>query len=685
MASLQTLRNKGGVIVAVVIGIALLAFVMGDMFSSGSTLLGSDNNVGEINGTSITNEQYFHQRAMLTEVAKVAAGTETITEEQLQSVEQQAWSQLVARYATTPELNDIGVSVGVAEMAELITGRYVSPMVQQLFSNPETGQFDANYVRQFVANVSQDPTGRLQAFWSNLQTDVHNQAQLMKYKVLVDKGSYITSQQADFMAELEGANYSVRFVASKISDVADSTVSVSHSEIEKFYNENKASFKRGTSRSIEYVVFEALPSTIDYTAAAKYMSELKSDFETTDDIKQFASLNSQSPFDSRYYKEGELGGELGEFAFTATAEQIYAPEIAGDQYILARVADAKVMPDSVNFSHIMLDPTNKAMADSLIGVIRSGNATFAELAALYSNDPQTSINGGVIGTVDPQTLFADFAAPILTMKSGEVKIVALPQSLHIIKVNSVIGMGRKVQLGKIDYTVEASEGTRALAFNRASNFANNAKKIDFSKLVADSMLSKRTARIAPEQRELQGYEDSREVIRWVYNAKEGASSDVMEFGNSFMVVSFTDLAEEGTAPLKDVESDIKSHVAKLKIAQLLADKMRGGTVASLATTLGVEVIDGTDINFATYIAPEVGLDPAFAGGICGTSMGATSKPIVGMAAVYVAELTDVVSNPISSLMVRERLKAEQQQSAFAGAYQTLLENSGVTDERYKAL
>ena len=41
MASLNTLRTKGGVIVTIVIFVALLAFLIGDVFTSGSSLMNS--------------------------------------------------------------------------------------------------------------------------------------------------------------------------------------------------------------------------------------------------------------------------------------------------------------------------------------------------------------------------------------------------------------------------------------------------------------------------------------------------------------------------------------------------------------------------------------------------------------------------------------------------------------------
>lgn len=683
MASLQTLRNKGGVIVAIVIGLALLAFVLGDMLTSGSMLFGNNNAAGKINGNTITYEQYSQQINTLTEILKVTSGSETISDEQSQSIQQQAWDQLVMRYAITPQLTENGIVVGLDEMTELITGRYVSPMVQQFFSNPETGVYDPAAVRQFLDNLDQDPSGRLSLFWTNLQSDVHTQAQMMKLKSLIDKGSYITAQQAEFLASLESVSYSVRFVADKLSNIADSTVTVSESELKDFYASHKAMFEKATTRSIDYVVFETLPSEADYDAAAKYMAGLKSEFETSADVKQFVSLNSQSPFDSRYYKEGELTGELGTFAFTATTAETYAAELSGDQYTLARIADVRVLPDSVNFSHIVFEPKDKAKADSLAAVLQKNATLFADAAATYSLDKQSAVNGGLVGTLDPQTISPEFAEQLLTAPKGSIRVVTTAQSVHVIKINDRIGESRKVQLATIKYTVEASEATRGASFNRAASFANGAKSDDFQKLVSEGQLSKRTAELSATQRELPGYKGSREAIRWAYNAEVGKSSDVMEFGNSFVVATLTEVTQEGIAPLDQVKGDVERMVRLEKKGAMIAEKMKGGSVDALAAKLGVNIIEANDITFSTYIAPEVGFDVAFAGGVCATGEGMTSKPIVGRTAVYVAQITGALSNPVSPAMIAQRVSAEQEQSAFYKVYQTMLKDGDVDDERYK--
>ncbi len=682
MASLQTLRNKGGLIVAIVIAIALLSFVLGDLLTSGSTLFGGGQNVGKINGTKITAQEYQEQVNTLSEVLKVSSGNQTITDEQSQMIQNQAWEQLVMRYATTPALAKAGISVGINEMAELISGRYVSPMVQQLFANPQDGQFDAGLLQQFLANMDQDPSGRMEMFWTSLQNDVYNDALMNKFKTVVDKGSYVTGAQAAFLANLESAKYKVNFVAEELSTIADSTVAVSDSEIKAYFNANEKAMQRPESRDIEYVVFNALPSEADYAAAAKYMANLKEEFEVASDVNQFVSLNGQDAMDTRYYKEGALAGELGTFAFSASKEDIFAPDMVSDQYVLARIADKKVLPDSINFSHILLEPTNAALADSLKNVIASQPSKFAELAETFSMDQSVAQNHGVIGTVDPQSLFADFSAQLIDMKKGEVKVISLPGSIHVVKANDVIGMNEKVQLATIKYTVEASEDTRALTFNKAANFVTRANNNGLVAAANDSVLSVRTANLMPTARELQGYDNSREVVRFAYNNEVGAVSEVMEFGNSFIVATLSGITEKGTAKLENEKNNITRILRAEKKGAMIAEKMNG-SLETVASNLGKEVAEGEDIGFTTYIAPGVGFDIAFAGGVTALKEGQTSKPIVGKTAVYVVKAEEISSSPVSSDMIKERLNAELQQSTFYRAYQTMIENSDITDERYK--
>lgn len=543
--------------------------------------------------------------------------------------------------------------------------------------------FDAAYLRQFIENMDADQTGRMQMFWDYLQSEVQAQTLIMKFKTLVDKSVYVTQTEAELMARLESNTYSVRFVAQNYNTIADSTITVSTADAKAFYEKNKAMFERTTSRTIDFVVFEALPSEADYAAADKYINELASELTESQNVKQFVSLNSQEPFDSRYYKEGELVGALGDFAFTANGEQIYGPELTGDQYTLARVSDIRVLPDSVNFSHIVV--TDKKVADSLKTALNGKAAEqWAAAAAQYSLDTQSGANAGLIGTVDPQTLGAEFAEPLYTTPAGAITVVTTPNAIHIIKVNSRVGDSRKVQLGTINYKIEASKETRNVTFSKANDFEKSVREVSFADAVAAGSLAKRTMNLGANDRSVQGLGSSRELVRWAYNSKQGENSKIMEFGDNFVVASLTSITDKGIAPFEAVEKEAASMVRREKKGEMLAAKMTGASsLESLASSVGDSVITAGDISFNTFIAPEVGYDPAFAGGVCGSKEGQLSRPIVGMAAVYVAQIVGQTASPVPQGVEREKLAAEREQSAFVSVYQTLMEKSRIVDQRYK--
>lgn len=515
MASLQTLRNKGGVIVAIVIAIALLAFLLGDLLTSGSTLFGGNQqDVAEINGTKISNQEYAGQVDYFTEIQKISQGDDTSSEEQTERIRNQAWEMMIRKYALKPELMKLGLTVSETEMADLITGRNISPMILQMFSDPQTGQFSPEYLRAFISNIDQDPSGRLQMFWTYIQSEVMDQSMIMKFKNLVDKASYVTSFEAKQMASIQEKNYSVRFIADRYETIADSTITVTDAEARKCYEINKNMFRQVLSHDINYVAFEAIPSEKDYAAADSYFKTLAEDFKSATDIQQFASLNSQSPFDSRYYKEGQLTGDLGTFAFTATTDQVYGPMLNGDQWVVARVSAVKVLPDSINMSHIVVSPDQQKLADSL-AIALKGGADFAAAAAEYSLDQQTAQSGGLIGSMDPQTLAPQFADPLYAANKGDIKVINTPQSIHIIKVNNRIGDSKKVQLAVINYKVEPSEETRGLAFAKANSFLTAAgnSEASFNKVVNEQMLAKRTATVRANERNVQGLVQSHELAR----------------------------------------------------------------------------------------------------------------------------------------------------------------------------
>lgn len=685
MASLSTLRNKGGILLAVVIGIALIAFVLGDLLTSGSTLMNSSQmNVGTINGEKVSTMEYSQLIDELTEVQRITTGQAGSTEEMTEQIRAQAWDKMIRDKAFKPAAAEAGLKVSEDEMVSLLSGEHLSPIMAQMFADPQTGMFSPEYLRYFLSQVNDDETGGMQLFWNHIQTEVADQSLLYKFKSLVDKAAYVTSLEAKQMAATMGNAYDVKFIVERFEAVPDSSLNITESDLKKYYDSHKNMFRQDDTRSIEYVTFEALPSPADYAAAEEAVKKLAEDLKTAPNVQQFVSFNSHNQFDARYYNAGELSGELGTFAFSAKPDEIYGPVQNGDQWTIARVADTQVMPDSIQLSTIVLAPGQKALADSLLGAMKKPGANFAQAAMNYSEDPQSSSEGGDMGTMDPQTLIPQLSEALKGAKKGDILSVDNLGGgyIYILKVNEVKGESRKVQLGVLNYNIEPSEATRNETYGEANRFATLVNSQGFEKASAENALAKRVATVGPNDRTVGGIQQSRELARWAFNGKVGEISNVMEFGNSFVIANLTASRERGIAPYEQVKDNLRQLVAAEKKGTLLADQLK--SVTSLAGREGT--IEASGLTFQSFMAPEVGYDPAFPGGLAGiqnAAAGVVSKPIIGRIGVYVAEVTNVTNTPVDEEIEKARLTAEGQQSAFMEAYQAFITMSDVSDTRYK--
>lgn len=683
MATLNTLRNKGGILLAVVIGVALLAFVLGDLLTSGSTLISNEKmTVGRINGDKIPMQLYATTLDELTEIQRITTGQQSANEEQNEQLRQQAWEMLIRQKAFNPEIAKLGIITPEAELISLISSANPSPIIAQMFANPQTGAFDIEYLRSFVAQVSQDPSGGMQMFWNYLQREVADQSVIFKYKAMVDKATYVTNFEAQQMAALNGATYDVRFAVGRYDAIADSTVAITDGELRSFYDKNKAMFKGQDIREIEYVSFDVLPSPADYAAAEKAARQLATDLASAQNIQQYVALNSSTPFDSRYYASGELTGELAGFAFSATGDQVYGPVQNGDQWTMARIVDVRMMPDSMRLSHIALSATDQAKADSLAAELSKG-ADFAAAVAANSLDQSTVAAGGDLGMLDPQAMAPMFSEALLGATTGTVKVINAGETIHVVKVTSQTAPVRKVQLGVLNHNIDASEATRSEGYTKANKFASAATS-DFAGAVKADALAKRVASIRPNDRTVGGINGSRELARWAWNGKKGDVSQVLEFGNNFIIATITAEHTTGIATFEQVQEAVRTLVLNEKKAAMIEAKLKdASSFDAKIAALGGNVIDSAKVTFQSFMAPEVGFDPAFVGGVSATAAGSVSKPIVGRIGVYIADVVAKSEDPIAPDLERARLVAETQQSAFMSAYQAFLAMCNIQDTRYR--
>ena len=685
MATLNTLRTRGGIIVSIVIGLALIAFLLGDLLSSGSGLMNARKmKVGEIDGTTIGYIEYTNRADQLTTVAQIMSGKDALTAEEQDQTRNLAWESMIMKYAYQPGFEELGLMAGEGEQVDMVSGVYISPIIGGTFVN-RSGVFDPTLLKNFIDNVDADQSGRAALMWNYMKEQMVDQRVMMKYITLVTKGMFVNNLEVEEGVAAANHTYDARFLTQGYAQIPDSTVTVTDAEIREYYKSHRNAFKQVASRDIEYVVFDMLPSKEDYAEAEKYINELAAEFENNETPMQYATLNSSETPDSRYYKESELEPAIAAIAFGKKGG-MYGPVLKGDVYTLARLSEIKNLPDTIGAKHILLPGNEITKADSLVDVIKKGG-DFAALARENSLDENANMRGGDLGHFAPEQMIPQFSEACLQAKVGDVFTVQTQYGIHVVELTYKSPLVPKAQIATITYRVDPSALTQQTIYGQASKFLTAAagSAENFEKAVQESALSKRMARIRNTDRSVNGIENSGELVRWAFNNDKGTVSPIMEVGGDYVVALQTAVREDGIAPVEQVASDIRRILLREKKGEMLAAKMKGSSLDEVAAALSATVDTVNNLQFSSFYVEGLGVEPRLIGAICGGAQPNTlSKPVQGGTGVFLFDVNKV-STVDNATFESEKVRLEAMAQAYINerTNQAMIESSDVKDWRVK--
>jgi peptidyl-prolyl cis-trans isomerase D len=680
MATLNTLRTRGALFLSIVIGVALLAFLLGDLTSASSIFYNRRNRVGSINGNNIDYMDFAASSENLSRIVQNLYGTTSLTSEQMDQVRDMAWESYMRRYSYTPGYRKMGLMVGEGEQLDMIKGQYTSPVITQMFTSPNTGVYDPTIVENFIANLDYDTTGNSAVIWDYIKEQMVEERVYSKYIALLTGGMYVNKIEVARGVEAANDTYAGRYATVPFTQVADSLVTVSSAEVRRYYDAHKGQFRQTASRDIEYVVFDLNPSEEDYAEAKTYVTNLAEEFAAAESPMQYASLNSQARTDEKYYSRAQLSGDQAAIAFGDRKGGMAGPTLNGDVYTISRVAAERMMPDSVGARHILLPATKAASADSLVKAIKGGKSIF-DLAPLYSADQTVDL-----GVFAPEMMVEPFADAVIAAKRGDVFKVATQYGTHVVEMTFKAPLVRKAQIATITYHVEPSAVTQQAVYGQARDFLTVAagSRENFDTAVTSTGASRRVATIMPRDRDVRGLVDSRELVRWSYNNKPGIVSPIMEIDGDYVVAVLTDAKEAGVADVKDVASDITMRLRNDKKAEIIAARMADKSLDEVAALEGARTGELKDLKFSAFYIPDLGVEPAVIGAATSVEAGSVSKPIKGFSGEYVVAV-DAVDHTEDATPESEkvRLEAMSETSLPGRAMQAMVEETKVVDNRAK--
>jgi len=706
MAALQTIRSRGGVLVGIIIGLALIAFIVGDALSSGSTIFGHKTEVGIVDGQSLSIIDYQNKIKRRESILQVETGSTSLNDTQQKQLREQIWQEMISDIIMGQEYSELGLSVESDEMYQLVYGENISPVVAKIFTDPTTGKVDKNKARQTIKAIIESPSNNMyKLWWIQKEKEIKSNRLMTKYGSLLSNAGYITDAELDEKANEQAVKVDISYIMKGYNTVADSAVSVSKSEVKDYYEKHIAKYQQDESREILYVNFPIVPSLEDNDMTKKAIEKLIPEFSTTTTPGEFVNLSCDKKFDFNYYSKDEIkNDDLANFLF-AKKDSVFGPYEEKGFYMASRAIDYKSLPDSVRIRHILLPAeqgkdieTLRPLADSLANAIRKG-ADFEKIAATYSKDQQSAINGGDLGWFTQSALPKTLADAAFFSKKNEIKVVKTAYGFHIVQRTGMTTPKQKVQYATLTKEIMPSNKTINNINNKARIFASKIVTLDdFNDKVEKSNLTKRSAKLGKNDESIAGLKNCRELIREAYLTEDAKqiikSSDgtvIFDNGSAYTVAVLANINEKGNAPIASVSPSIYRILKNKKKGEIikkeLAKNIKGSnSLASIAQKSGVNILDANDVTFSSLQLKGSGLEPNVVATATNTKQGVITGPIAGNNGIFVIVVNNIRKDSITKEELAKIKASLIQDYGYRVAYQAipaLLKEANIVDSRYK--
>lgn len=620
------------------------------------------------------------------------------------------WNTFVQTEIISKEASKLGLQVTDQELQNILNAGTNPMLLQTPFVNQQTGRFDANLLKKFLAEYKQAQTTNPQMaeqyqgiynFWTFIEKSLRQQVLAQKYQSLL-AGCLISNPVSAKMAYTdENQESNIQLASFAYSSINDNKVKISDADLKAKYEELKPRFKQyEETRSIKYVDYQVLPSASDRAALNKtvagYVQSLKETADPVEIVRNSGSLVTYLGIpQTKAAFPTDIAARLDSMAVGSTSAPV---ENKLDNTINVVKLISKVqLPDSVQFRAIQVGGATPAdaakTADSIFTALKSG-AEFEAIAKKYGQTGEknwiTSNQYQNATSMDADT--KSYIESLNTLPVNEIKNLKLTQGNLILQITDRKAMTDKYVAAVIKKPIEFSKNTYSAAFNKFSQFVSESQTLEAMQKNASKYGYKVQERmdIRNSEHYVAGIHGTREALKWIFETDENKVSQLYECGDNdhLLVLVMTKINKKGYRSLDDenVKNYVKQEVLRDKKAEMLMAKVKGVNSISAAKAKGAQV---SAVNQVTFAAPvfvqSTGMsEPALSGAVAATAKGKFSSAAVkGNGGVYLFQVLEKKMRPVKFNAKEYEQRQRQKMMQYAGNFmQELYINANVKDNRY---
>lgn len=645
MAAIGSIR-KHGVLLLVIIGLALLAFILGDL-SNVTRTFSNKNVMAKVDGKKL-DQTYSKQYEENTALMRLLQNKSSFDDNETYQIHEMTWQQLLQDQVIDKQLEKLGMAYSNQMIEDFKENMTASLSTQQ--PNQFIAQFANALAQMYGPENAMAIISNIESYANQDQAkDIYNAYQaLVRFAISAEKSQqYLAMAQgavnfSDNMAKQLGKDNnmvlaSIMTVNPELSSFQNITVDVPESEMKDFYKAHKSELfdLKQKTRDLNVAIFPINPTSADLKDIE---DSVRADFERLQNntLAEFNLSKGNGFVDSTYYKQSDITlPELDSLIFkTAVGGYIEPFSYENVKWYYGKVFGMAFRPDSVMVASIELPfktaqyqeaPYSKKearlLADSLRQVITSGQSS---IFALQPNYLYGREKGDTTFWVPERGTIPSLYNELLATANGGIYVYKANGGYVVFQVLAKTTPIEKRQFALYDQDITASEATVKALRNQATQFAasvtNNEELVTNAQKQGIQVVN--GANVTSMAANIGQLTSCRDIVSWSFSddVKKDDISDVFNVDRMFYAVaSVAKVRNEGTQKYKDVKDDIKSILereAKVNaVVDALNKDLQSGDINAVAQKYNVSVSDSVVLSFAGDFYMNRGVDGAAIGKI----------------------------------------------------------------------
>lgn len=604
MAALEKIRKRA-VLLTVVIGVALLAFILGDLINSGQAFFGDGNTIVKVGDEKIDAMEF--QKRYETISAQYQNSGNTVTDGAL--LQKNVIEGMISEILLDKEIEEVGIYVTETELTDAMTGKGAGQeMVQyaQQRGCESPAQLYDLLFNPAKYGATEQQVAEVKAEWLQLEKDMERMLKQAKLQALIVGAIQANDLDKKSLFEENAVTSQIAYAKADYSSLKDTDYEVTDADLKAEYNSKKNMFKLEEEQRVGHVIaVDVVPSAEDL-AAAKTMIDttlavLRSG-EGVDGVRH----NSELVIEEGTVRLNDIRDtQIKAFVEKAKVGDVSEPKFVSNLYTIAKLNGKKLEVDSVNVNMVTVQG-DKKVQDSIMNALNSGKA-FAEVVNNKTVGGQEDVWQVLMNVAD------SVKTKVLNAGAGYFPLSSNDQMAYLVKVNKKVAPKNMYDVAFITHKVIPSVKTVNDLRDNLQAFINenNTSELLESKAVAAGYQPMPVVAYSSSP-QVNGIANSRKAVQWMFGADKGAVSPIFDKENKdkMIVVALDDIYEDGFLPMN--EPQVKSMLIQVarnsKKGDALVEKYNGkaNDLEGYAQLMNCKV-DTAQVTFGQPFIPGLGM------------------------------------------------------------------------------